>query len=55
MYQPVDFAKIAKAIEATEKILCQESHLKEKAQLMLREAERNWKQALSISGCRVGN
>ncbi|WP_158587516.1 hypothetical protein [Neobacillus notoginsengisoli] len=53
MYQPVDFAKIAKAIEATEKLLYQESNLKEKAQLLLKEADRNWKQALSISGCRT--
>lgn len=53
MYQPIDFAKIAKAIEATEKILCQDTHLQEKAQLLLKEADRNWKQALSMSGGRA--
>ncbi|WP_156424317.1 hypothetical protein [Bacillus sp. FJAT-27445] len=47
MYQPLNFAKIAKAIEATQQMLNQDSSPRPKTILLLKEADRNWKQALS--------
>ncbi|WP_316569836.1 hypothetical protein [Neobacillus sp. YIM B06451] len=49
MYQPLDFAKIAKAIEATQQILNQDANSKVNTILQLQEADRNWKQALAAN------
>lgn len=50
MYRPLDFAKIAKAIEATQQVLNQDSNPRAKTTLhQLKEADRNWKQALAAN------
>ncbi|WP_181884534.1 hypothetical protein [Neobacillus piezotolerans] len=49
MFQPLDFARIAKAIESTQQILNQDTNPKAKTVLQLQEADRNWKQALSAN------
>ncbi|WP_156324574.1 hypothetical protein [Bacillus sp. FJAT-27245] len=49
MYQPIDFAKIAKAIEATKQMLNEDSKPTATIVVQLKEADRNWKQALSAN------
>ncbi|WP_409270429.1 hypothetical protein V1499_13505 [Neobacillus sp. SCS-31] len=49
MFQPLDFAKIAKAIEATQQMLNQDTNPKATTILQLQEADRNWKQALAAN------
>jgi hypothetical protein len=47
MNQGLNFAKIAAAIARTMEMASQDEMLKEKSFLLLKEAEQNWKRALS--------